>query len=225
VAGAFIDASIYPMAFNKRTRSFLRHLGASVMVDRVLKLNSQVAYGPVGDRMLVNLNTIQQRWAIGGILRFPIGSSDTAPVIGLRVRYGSLRFKIDKASAPDGAIVDVPNVRYGMVEPGLVAVLPVSRRIALGLGASFLAILTTGDIQLRTEYGAAKVMGIDGEAHVDIGVTSTLFARVAFKLTTVGYSFEGNGVQTTMRDADPAKDVFGARDSFFNGFATVGYLF
>jgi hypothetical protein len=49
---------------------------------------------------------------------------------------------------------------------------------------------------------------------------------VGGRYTRIGYSFDGSGAKTTMRDADPAsKDVGGALDQYFGGYVLGGYLF
>ena len=51
-------------------------------------------------------------------------------------------------------------------------------------------------------------------------------ARAALRLETIGYTFKGNGTQSNARDNDPTtRDVSGARDSYFGGMVTAGYLY
>jgi hypothetical protein len=102
---------------------------------------------------------------------------------------------------------------------------PATPKITLNVDAGILLFTSTGPIQQPTSYGAATVTGFEGTLGGDYMITSNIFARVAFKYETIGFKFKGTGTQTTGRDGDPAQDVFGAKDNYIGGFATVGYSY
>jgi hypothetical protein len=218
VAGVYFDADIFPLALSRKNRSMTRHIGVNVLADRVISMKTRVA-DMAG--ATTELETAQRRYGAGVVLRYPLGAS---ALLGARVRYSRLTFEIDKAAAPSGVTVDVPNVKYGMVEPALGFTYLATPKIAIGVEAAFLLTLTTGEIGDSTQYGGATVTGIDGELHGDYMITSKIFARAAFKLMTLGYKFKGTG-DLIDRNGDGEADVFGARDSFFGMTATLGYVF
>ena len=220
VAGLYFDADVYPLVFTK-SRSILRHLGVTVLVDRILKIQSEINF--MGETSV--LPTRQYRYGAGVIFRYPLGKSATAPVIAARVRYSKMAFSIDRGAAPAGATVDVPNVGYTIVDPGLIFTLPVGTKFSITAEAMFDAMMKTGEISEGDQYGQGTVTGFEGELHADYRFTNNLFARAAFKFMTVGFSFNGNGDLSTNRDADAEQDVFGARDTYLGGFVGAGFLF
>ena len=87
-------------------------------------------------------------------------------------------------------------------------------------------VTATGEMQQTDQYGAADVNGIDVEAGLDYQLASKLLLRAAVRLTTLGFTFKGDGVLTNNRDGNTATiDVAGARDTYFGGFASGVYLF
>ena len=87
-------------------------------------------------------------------------------------------------------------------------------------------VTDTGPIQSAMQYGSATVLGFEGSFGGDYAITKNIFARATFRIETIGLSFQGKGNMTNMRDGDPTSiDVGGARDTYFGGTATVGYLY
>jgi hypothetical protein len=213
VAGIYLDADIYPLALaNKRKMGVTRNLGITVLADRVIKINSQV-----GDEKIPTSN---HRYGVGVIYRQPLGKL----LLKARVRYSRLSFIIDKEAAMPGTVIDVPNVRYSVIDPGAGFVYALSPKLALGADLAVMLISKTGEIQEEDQYGGAKVLGIDAELHGDYRITSKIFARATFHLVTIGFTFDGEGALVN-RDADPDPDVGGARDTYLGGSIAAGYLF
>ena len=63
------------------------------------------------------------------------------------------------------------------------------------------------------------MLGVDVEAGADYRLSSKLLVRGALRLTTLGFTFDGDGALATMQM------VSGARDTYFGGFASGVYLF
>jgi hypothetical protein len=208
VAGFYLDADLYPLALSKKNRSITKDIGVTVLADRVIKISSNVGG--------VKLASKQYRYGVGVVFRYPIGPA----LLTARLRYSKMGFSI----ARDGVMVDVPDVDYTVIDPGLGIVYPFGK-LAIGLDAAFMAIPSTGKMQDASQYGGATVTGFDAEAHVDYLITSKIFARAAFHFVTIGLKFKGNGAMTTDRDADADQDVFSARDTYLGGFISGGYLF
>jgi hypothetical protein len=90
--------------------------------------------------------------------------------------------------------------------------------------AKFLAVLDTGEIQQPTQYGAAKVTGVDADGGVEMRFGQHFLARAGARLLFMGYDFKGTGAMTD-RDGNGETDVGGAADRYLGGYLTAGYLF
>jgi len=224
VAGAMIDATVYPMSFSKTSKGIIRGIGISLLYDRVLLINSQKRYADaMGEQQIANLGTSESRWAFGPVFRYPMGKI----VVGGSLTYGKQAFTIAQ-KLPNNDPTDIPSVTYTMISPAAFAKYPVTPKITANAELMFHAITNTGQIQASgmTGYGAATVTGFELEAGGDYMVTKNIFARASFRYETIGFKFKGDPTsQTNIRDTDPEQDVSGARDNYFGGTATVGYVY
>ena len=130
-------------------------------------------------------------------------------------------------NASPGETTDVPNVAYKIIEPEAFFIYPASPKMNLSVNAGFLAITNTGDIQKTTQYGPATVSGFELGAGVDYNVTKNIFVRGEGLLQTIGFTFKGDPMsKANTRDNDPAtQEVLGARDTYFGGAVTLGYIY
>jgi hypothetical protein len=212
VPGGMLDATIYPLAFGHKRTDLLKNVGLTLMYDRVISLKSK---DPASG---MTLPTTESRYAFGAVFRYPFGSGERQPVVGAALTYGSQSFTI--SGTPD-----IPNVKYTIIEPTLTFRYPATAKIILNVDAGLLLFTNTGDIQQKTSYGSATVTGFEGTVGADYLITANIFARVAVKYESIGFKFKGTGTQSTGRDGDPEQDVFGAKDNYIGGFATVGYAY
>jgi hypothetical protein len=211
VPGGFFDMSVYPLALGHKrpSKDILKNIGATAMYDQVLLVKSKDASGK-------ELKSAQVRYAFGVQFRYPLGTSETSPVIGARLRYGSQAFKISQP-AP------LPSVVYSMIEPGLFFRMPiVGGKVVLDANAAFLAITNTGQIQDGMKYGGATVTGFEFNLGADYHLADALFLRALFNFETIGFSFKGQGSLPTPTDN---MKVSGARDNYYGAVVTAGYLF
>ena len=208
--GAVLDLTAYPLAFGHKSDGMLKNAGVTVMYDKALLISSE-AGGQKKD-------TAAQRFAVGAVFRYPFGKSATSPVIGGRLRFGKQKFQIQGP-------VDLPNVNYTIIDPGVFFRYPLSEKIVLNANLSYMLFSNTGQMQKADQYGAATVSGFEGELGGDYAITGAIFARAAIKVETIGFTFKGKGALTTGRDADMEVDVFGARDTYLGAAFTVGYLY
>jgi hypothetical protein len=214
VAGAMLDATLYPLALGHERTGLVSNLGVTLMLDRVLKISSK-------NRAGTEFDTLESRYGVGAVFRYPLGHTAMAPVVLGTLGYASQIFRISNTDQ-----ADVPSVRYSIFEPGLGLRYPVTPHVIIGADVKLMLIPTTGQIQEASQYGAASVYGFEGALAADYLVTSNLFVRAAGRFETIGFSFAGNGTQTNTRDGQPdTQDVQRARDNYFGGFVTVGYLY
>ncbi|MCE9572626.1 MAG: hypothetical protein K8W52_05675 [Deltaproteobacteria bacterium] len=228
VAGAYVDATLYPLAFNRKNKSILRDVGVQLMLDRVIKIESKLAYKDgAGANQTATLGTTEQHLAVGLAFRYALGKGETGPVLIGSVRYNRLKFVIDKGAVPAGAPTpDIPNTDYTYVDPGVAIQYPASPKLRVGGGARVLVITDTGEMQNVDQYGAATVIGFDVDLGADYTLTRNWFVHAGLALHTIGFTFKGNGALTNNRDGDATTvDVHNARDNYFGGAITAGYAY
>jgi hypothetical protein len=215
VAGAMIDATIYPLAVGHKRSDMLKNIGLNVMYDRVLTVNTKDAAGKV-------YASKESRFGIGGVFRYAFNRSATSPVI-----MGTLGYSHQLFSISSGTTIGIPSVEYSIFEPGAGFRFPITAKLIAGVDAKLMLIAGAGQIQDPMQYGDVKsVIGFEGAAGVDYLITRSIFARAAFRFETIGITFKGTGMLSNARDGDPTTvDVPGARDNYIGGMATVGYLY
>lgn len=228
VAGAVVTGELYPLAFNMKNRGKSRNLGISGVFDQVIKIESKLLYtDPMTNQTAeAVLGTEQIRWGVGAVYRHNFGDKPTSPTVKLSVRYNRLKFVIAKEDAPAGVTVDIPNVDYTYVDPGLGIRFPLSPKMALVGEGRFLFITDTGEMQAPEQYGSATVTGLEADAHVEYMLDPRLSVRIGGAYRAIGFDFDGSGELTNNRDGDPTTtDVGGALDRYMGGYAVAGYLF
>jgi hypothetical protein len=228
VAGAYLDITFYPLSFSKGTKGIMRGIGLTVLYDQVLLINSRKKYSDEqGMQRIADIDTKESRWAVGPILRYPLGKM----VVGGSLTYGKQQFTIAQTlpnPAPANTLTDIPSVSYTMITPAAFLKYPLTSKITANADVAFHAITNTGQIQASgmTGYGAATVTGFEVEAGGDYMVTKNIFARVSLRYESIGFKFKGDPTsQTNIRDTDPEQDVTGAKDTYMGGTATVGYVY
>lgn len=205
VPGVYVDATLYPLAFGHKRKDILRHFGATVMFDRVLALSSK---NPNGN---VKLKSAEQRYALGVAFRYPLGQGAKAPVVGAALRFGKQSFTIDGDSV-------IPDVGYTMFDFTGTFQYPLNAKMQLNFSAAALLPTSAGEITTLAQYGRAKLTGLEGSAGLDYLVTKNIFARAEARLETIGYAFLQEGAMKAM-------GVAGARDTYFGGVLTAGFLY
>jgi len=220
VPGLMVAIDAFPLALNRKNTSITRNLGIQVVFDRVIKIESSL----VKMGTTYNLPTTEQHLAAGVIYRHLVGAKLE---IDASVRFNKRTFEIDRNNpALTAEDVDIPNTDYSYVDPGLALGYVMSDKMMIGGGARFLFVTSTGQMQQTDQYGASTVLGVDVEAGLDYQLASKLLLRVGGRLTTLGFTFKGNGDLTVNRDGDATtQDVAGARDTYFGGFVTGAYVF
>lgn len=219
VAGITIAAELFPLAWNRKNRSFTRNLGLTLAFDRVIKMASQIEQAG----MVYKLDTTEQHLGVGAMYRHPVGKALTVDVT---LRYNKRKFVIDRSAAAMPDAVDIPNVSYTYVDPGVGLRYILGPKMAVGGDARFLLVTDTGAMQAPEQYGGATVTGFDLSGRFDYQVGDKLLVRAGVGLTRIKFSFKGNGTLSNNRDGDPTDtDVSGATDLYFGGALTGVYLF
>ncbi len=227
VTGLYVGGDFYPLAFNAKNRSITRDFGITVLFDRVLSISSQLKYTDMaGATQTASLATTEQHLALGVVFRHALNKKPDSPTIYASIRYNQAKFDINKDQAPMGVTVDIPNTDYTYIDPGVGIRYPITPKIALDGVVRFDLITNTGEMQQPDQYGAATVYGFDVDAGGDYMIDTQWFVHAGLKLSTIGFSFKGNGALSNNRDGDPTTvDVQGARDTYYGAVVTAGYLY
>jgi hypothetical protein len=217
--GVLVRGELYPLA--RSGAGVMANLGVGFVVDRALEL--ELVYS---DAMNVRLPVSQARYGVDARYRHRFGAAATGPELVARVGYGKLSYLIDKSAAPEGFVVDIPNVAYTYFDPGLALRVPLTGAIALWAEGRFLLVTDAGEVVLAEQYGAATILGADADVAVEIRATPHIAVTLGGRYLTIGYAFKGAGDLTVMRDGDAATvDVGGAKDTYVGGYATASYSF
>jgi len=230
VAGVFFSAEIYPMGLSLKKKGFMRNIGLTAEVDKVLKIESRYTYlDASSNEQEIVLPSSQMRWGVGLVYRHNFGKKPTSPSVKLGVRYGGFSFTIDRTEATAaGQDPDIPDVTYTVIDPGLAIRFPLGAKLALLADLRYMAITGTGDMQLDTQYGAATVTGVDVEGGFEYMLKKQLYLRAGARFTKIGFDFKGGATLTNDREPTPdptTQDVFGANDQYLGGYAVAAYRF
>lgn len=219
VPGAHVDVQAYPLALFGGGAA--AGLGIGFAYDQTIGLKTFSSDAPMQP-----MATDQRHWAATARYRLPFGKKVTSPSMTVAVGYGRRVFTVDRSVLPDGAILDMPDVDYKYIEPGLGFRVPIGRRFALHAGGKGLLFQTAGPIQATTSYGGATITGFEAGGGFEIGLAKGAFVNVAGSMTRIGYEFVGNGEETNNRDLDAStQDVFGALDQYIGVVGTVGFAY
>ncbi|HTR52616.1 MAG TPA: hypothetical protein VMJ10_18000 [Kofleriaceae bacterium] len=229
VAGAYVDATVYPFDINHNRTDALSHLGIEVMYDRVLRISSQKQYTNQTTNMTATatLATVSEAYGLGAVYRYALGKI----ALGGRLMYQNQSFLISQSPLPDGSSVDIPNVQYSMVEIGGFARYPLMPKIVIDVDAGFLGVLSAGSSQYYIgngmEYGKASTYGFTLSGGAEYMLTKNIFLRGQLSLEEISMKFANNsGTLANTRDGDgTTQDVFSAKDMYYGVLVTAGYLY
>jgi hypothetical protein len=233
VAGAVFDFTVFPMAWGHKREGAITGLGIELGYDKVIKINSQKAYGIVGMQKVADLTTKENSFDLAAVFRYPIGKSPTAPVVGGRLAYETKMFTIAQET-PDMASTDIPNVHYSMIEPSVFGMLSVMPKLTIQANVGLLVISSagdaSGDIGNGGYYGPISASGYQLNAGAEYALTPRIFARGNAYLETMSMTFSTDatkaGTQVFNRDTDPAsQDVMSAADKYYGLSVTLGFLY
>jgi hypothetical protein len=222
--GAYVSGEFFPLAMDdKNEGKKIRKLGFGFFYQQAMGLKTNVT----DDMMQVTeLTTKNVHYGVSVLWKHKFGKAASSPSIQASVGYNKLTFDIDRAAAPMNVIVDVPNVAYTYIDPGLALRYPLSPQMAVTAYGKAMLMTDAGEIQSQDQYGTAKVTGVDAGVRVDYKLAPRFVLQLEGRYMAVGFQFQGNGTQANARDGDPDTiDVGGALDNFIGGSAAIGYLF
>jgi hypothetical protein len=226
----FLGVEAYPAAFapaDLPARFILSNIGIQAQLERVFALTSEVAFEDGGQQRVEALDTTQMRLGLGLIYRLFFGDAEVAPVLRLGLGYERFQFEIDRGGLPAGVLVNLPDVTYAIIDPGLAFHYPVNDRLAVNARGRLLLVVDPGAMASAAQYGdTTSALGFDLGLDAEYLVMERLAVRAGVRLMDVTVGFEGNGMLSNNLDGDPStQDVDGITDYYLGILATAGYLF
>lgn len=205
VPGVRVQGEVYPLGF--AGQGALAGLGVGFKLDHTfgLKITTNgMRYG-----------TVVRNYGVD--LRYRLGSKRTKPSLTLAAGYARRTFMVARGTAT----IDLPDVDYQMLAPGVGVRLPMGAVAFFG-DARALLVTSAGAIEKANSYGAATITAFEAEAGLEITLNQRLALRLAGDLALLGYAFKGTGELANNRDQDATtKDVGGAADRYVGGALTV----
>ncbi|MBA3538575.1 MAG: hypothetical protein H0T79_03020 [Deltaproteobacteria bacterium] len=200
--GARIEGELYPFALGD-PKSALAGLGVTGEYDKTVGLTIR-APGTTTD-----VSIDQGHYALGARYRIGVGEGSS---VALGVAYARRHYIADRTMAQ----LDLPDVDYTAVAPGIGFRAPATPSIGVFANADVLLMLSTGQIQERTSYGPADVFGVAADAGVDVALSKSLALRFAAEYSQINFTFKkpaGN------------RGVTGATDRSIGLAATLAVLY
>ena len=220
VPGGRIAGELYPFAFGD-PHTWLAGLGVAGDFDQVASLTLRASAEPT-----VGLKATERRYAVGVRYRIAFGASATSPTVTLGVGYGASSFTVARGALMNPGSLDLPDVDYQHVDPGVALRVPLGSRVALTAEARALLVRDAGALERPTAYGTTKITAGTATAGIEVILGARLALRVAAEATQLDLTFAGNGTLSNGRDGNPATiDVRGATDRYLGGAATLAVLY
>ena len=147
--------------------------------------------------------------------------------------YEHQEFQVSQVlpNAPNGTTVDIPNVAYTAITPSVFVAYPVTPKIAINGSAGVQIVTSAGsgafEIDNANEYGKSSKLGYEFAAGAEYLITSRVFARAALRVEWVDLKFVSDpATMANSRGSDTTmQTVFGAKDLYWGGAVTIGYLY
>ncbi|MBA2541437.1 MAG: hypothetical protein H0V17_17480 [Deltaproteobacteria bacterium] len=206
---AHVEGEIYPFAFNNQ-KGGAAGLGFAGEFEKTVGLSITIP----GTTTAVPID--QGHFSIGARYRISVGDK-TAVVIG--TDFSKRRYIADRSGLGAPTELDAPDVDYTAVIPNVGFSTLVSPTIAFWARAGGMLILDTGSIQEKSNYGAAKVFGLEARLGTDIAFSERVGMRLSGGFNQITFKFSGNG------DMAMARGVTAAADRNFGLAAMLGVTY
>lgn len=191
-----LEGELYPAAF-----STLKGAVAGIGVSAVLGYTVGVGIDVPGTNVTSSVKNAH--FAIGARYRFVFGAHSIAPGISYWRRY----FLADRSGLMNPDQLDMPDVDYKAIAPGVIAHIGVTPKIAAFGSLDVPLMLNSGPIQEPASYGSAKILAFDFRGGARITVAKHAALQVAAEFLQVGLAFTGQpGSKASARMVQSATD-------------------
>ena len=145
----------------------------------------------------------QSNYMIGARYRFSFGSSTVA----LGVAYAGRKYIADRSQLAMPSQLDMPDVKYSAIAPGVIGRFAVTPTIGAYVGADLLLMRSTGAIQKTENYGPADVIAFEFEGGLDVAFGANYGLHLSADFSQIGFKFKGKpGTMAAARGVSTASD-------------------
>jgi hypothetical protein len=145
----------------------------------------------------------QSNFMVGARYRFAFGSATAA----VGIAYAGRKFIADRSVLAAPEALDMPDVKYKAVAPGVIGRFPVTPTIGAYVGADFLLMMSTGSIQKTEQYGPADILGFELEGGLDVAFGTNYGLHIGADFSQIGFSFRAKpGTMAAARGVKSATD-------------------
>ena len=179
-----LDAEVYPGAFDT-----LHGFAASVGVFGSVGQTVGLSIGVPGTNQSAPID--EGHYVIGARYRFVFGQSSLA----VGASFWSQVYTAKRSALMNGAELNMPDVAYQAIAPGVLFRIGATPKIGIALQADVPLMLASGPITSPDEYGAAAIFAFSVQGGVDVALAphyglhfAALFDRVQLSFTSASGS-------------------------------------
>jgi hypothetical protein len=208
-ASGRLEGEVYPAAF-----STLQGPAAGLGINAVMGYT--VGLGIAVPNTTVTAPVKNAQFAIGARYRFVFGAHSVAAGVSYWRRY----FLADRSGLMNPDQLDMPDVDYKAIAPGVAARIGVTPKIAAFGTLDIPLMLNSGPIQEPKSYGSAKILAFDFRGGAQIMVANHAALQISAEFMQVGLAFTGQAGSKAS-----ARMVQSATDRSIGLSATVGITY
>ena len=191
-----IEGEIYPGAFST-IKGAAASIGVFGSYEKAIGVKINVPLEP-NDAPIA-----QSHYMIGARYRFSFGSSTVA----VGVAYAGRKYVADRTQLAMPSKLDMPDVKYSAIAPGVIGRFAVTPTIGAFAGADFLLMRSTGAIQKTDQYGPADVIAFELAGGLDVAFGTNYGLHIAADFSQIGFKFQAKpGTMAAARGVGAATD-------------------
>ncbi len=191
-----IEAEVYPLATDT-IKGAAAGIGVFGRYEKAFGVKINVPLDP--DDSAVS----QSNFTVGARYRLALGEA----TIAAGVAYAGRQYIADRKVLAEPNALDMPDVKYSGVAPGVMARFPVTPTIGGYVGGNILLMMSTGPIQQTINYGPADVLGFEFEGGLDVAFGANYGLHIGADFSQVGFTFVGKpGTMAATRGVKKATD-------------------
>jgi len=191
-----IEGEVYPGALDT-IKGVAAGIGVFGRYERAFGVSINVPLDP-------DDSTIQQSNFMAGV-RYRLSVSQATIAIG--VAYAGRKYIADRSVLDDPNALDMPDVKYKGVAPGIIARFPITPTIGGYVGGDLLLLMSTGPIQQTVNYGPADVLGFEFEGGLDVAFGTNYGLHIGADFSQIGFTFGAKpGTMAAARSVKKATD-------------------
>lgn len=191
-----IEGELYPAAFST-LKGAAAGIGVFGKYERAFGVKINVPLEP-NDAPIA-----QSHYMVGARYRLAFGSSTVA----VGVAYAGRKYVADRSKLAMATKLDMPDVTYSAIAPGVIGRFAITPTIGAFLGADFLLMRSTGAIQKTDQYGPADVIAFELAGGLDVAFGTNYGLHIAADFSQIGFKFKGSpGTMAAARGVGAATD-------------------